>query len=69
MTDPPAVADDAVRGLARRWCARKGRGVARLGTRSRPVAGEVLKLAVDTARLHLFDAATGRVAAGASADA
>jgi multiple sugar transport system ATP-binding protein len=58
VTDPPAVADDA----SEAWtqvAARKGRGVARLGTRSRPVAGEVLKLAVDTASLHLFDLATG----------
>jgi multiple sugar transport system ATP-binding protein len=56
VTEPPAAAASAA------WAqvaARKGRGVARLGTRSRPVAGEVLKLAVDTASLHLFDPATG----------
>jgi multiple sugar transport system ATP-binding protein len=58
VTDPPAVADDASEAWAQ-VAARKGRGVARLGTRSRPVAGEVLKLAVDTASLHLFDTATG----------
>ena len=58
VTDPPAVADDASEAWAQ-VAARKGRGVARLGTRSRPVAGEVLKLAVDTASLHLFDPATG----------
>jgi multiple sugar transport system ATP-binding protein len=57
VTEPPAAADASAA-----WAqvaARKGRGVARLGTRSRPVAGEVLKLAVDTASLHLFDPATG----------
>jgi hypothetical protein len=58
VTGPPAVADDASAAWAQ-VAARKGRGVARLGTRSRPVAGEVLKLAVDTASLHLFDPATG----------
>jgi multiple sugar transport system ATP-binding protein len=55
VTEPPAAASAAWAQVA----ARKGRGVARLGTRSRPVAGEVLKLAVDTASLHLFDPATG----------
>jgi multiple sugar transport system ATP-binding protein len=58
VTDPPAVADDASEAWAQ-VAARKGRGVARLGTRSRPAAGEVLKLAVDTASLHLFDPASG----------
>jgi len=58
VTEPPADADDASEAW-RQVVARRGRGVARLGTRSRPVAGEVLKLAVDTASLHLFDPATG----------
>ena len=67
VTDPPALADDASVAGAQ-VAARKGRGVARLGTRSRPVAGEVLKLAVDTASLHLFDPITG-VSLRTSADA
>ena len=58
VTDPPTAADDAAEAW-RQVVRRKGRGVARLGTRSRPVAGEVLKLAVDTAGVHLFDPATG----------
>jgi multiple sugar transport system ATP-binding protein len=57
VTEPPAAA--AASAAWAQVAARKGRGVARLGTRSRPVAGEVLKLAVDTASLHLFDPATG----------
>jgi multiple sugar transport system ATP-binding protein len=39
--------------------ARRGRAVARLSTRSRLAAGDVVKLAVDTANVHLFDPATG----------
>jgi hypothetical protein len=39
--------------------ARRGRAVARLTTRSRLSPGDVVKLAVDTTRLHLFDAETG----------
>jgi multiple sugar transport system ATP-binding protein len=35
------------------------RAVARLSTRSRLAAGDVVKLGVDTSRLHLFDAETG----------
>jgi multiple sugar transport system ATP-binding protein len=51
----PEVASDAWRQVT----ARQGRAVARLGTRSRLSAGDVVKLAVDTSRLHLFDAETG----------
>jgi multiple sugar transport system ATP-binding protein len=58
VTEPPAVDGDASAARAQ-VAARKGRGVARLGTRSRPVAGEVLKLVVDTGSLHLFDPVTG----------
>jgi multiple sugar transport system ATP-binding protein len=43
----------------RQVVARRGRAVARLTTRSRLSPGDVVKLAVDTTRLHLFDAATG----------
>jgi multiple sugar transport system ATP-binding protein len=54
---PPApdVTSDAWRQVG----ARRGRAVARLSTRSRLSAGDVVKLAVDTTRLHLFDAETG----------
>jgi multiple sugar transport system ATP-binding protein len=34
--------------------------VARLSPKSRIEAGDIVKLTVDTARLHLFDPATGR---------
>jgi hypothetical protein len=43
----------------RQVVARRGRAVARLTTRSRLSPGDVAKLAVDTTRLHLFDAETG----------
>jgi multiple sugar transport system ATP-binding protein len=39
---------------------RAGRGVVRLGPRSGLAAGDVIKLAVDTTRVHLFDADTGQ---------
>ena len=38
---------------------RRGRAIARLSTRSRLAAGDVVKLAVDTSKVHLFDAETG----------
>jgi multiple sugar transport system ATP-binding protein len=58
VSDPVAEADVA----SEPWRlvdARRGRAVARLTTRSRLSAGDVVKLAVDTTRLHLFDAETG----------
>jgi multiple sugar transport system ATP-binding protein len=58
VSDPVAPADgdsDAWRQVV----ARRGRAVARLTTRSRLSPGDVVKLAVDTMRLHLFDAQTG----------
>jgi multiple sugar transport system ATP-binding protein len=58
VSDPMAPADgdsDAWRQVV----ARRGRAVARLTTRSRLSPGDVVKLAVDTTRLHLFDAETG----------
>jgi multiple sugar transport system ATP-binding protein len=36
-----------------------GRAIARLGTHSHLAAGDTVRLAVDTARVHLFDAGTG----------
>jgi multiple sugar transport system ATP-binding protein len=58
VSDPVAPVDgdsDAWRQVV----ARRGRAVARLTTRSRLSPGDVVKLAVDTTRLHLFDAETG----------
>jgi multiple sugar transport system ATP-binding protein len=58
MAEPPRGGD----GVSDAWrlvVARRGRAVARLSTRSRVAAGEVIKLAVDTNRLHLFDAESG----------
>ncbi|HEY8547781.1 MAG TPA: ATP-binding cassette domain-containing protein [Acidimicrobiales bacterium] len=49
--DPDAVWADVL--------GRRGRVVARLGTRSRLAVGETVKLVVDPAGLHLFDPATG----------
>jgi multiple sugar transport system ATP-binding protein len=58
MADPPRGGDDASDAW-RLVVARRGRAVARLSTRSRVAAGEVIKLAVDTDQLHLFDAESG----------
>jgi multiple sugar transport system ATP-binding protein len=58
MADPPQGGDDASDAW-RLVVARRGRAVARLSTRSRVAAGEVVKLAVDTDQLHLFDAESG----------
>jgi multiple sugar transport system ATP-binding protein len=55
----PASPADADSDAWRQVVARRGRAVARLTTRSRLSAGDVVKLAVDTTRLHLFDAETG----------
>jgi multiple sugar transport system ATP-binding protein len=44
----------------RQVLARRGRGVVRLSPRTGLAAGDVVKLAVDTARVHLFDADTGQ---------
>ncbi len=55
----PAAPVDAASDAWRQVVARRGRAVARLTTRSRLSAGDVVKLAVDTTRLHLFDAETG----------
>ena len=55
----PAAPVDATSDAWRQVAAGRGRAVARLTTRSRLSPGDVVKLAVDTARLHLFDAETG----------
>ena len=59
VSDPVPSAPDAVSDAWGQVVARRGRAVARLSTRSRVSAGDVVKLAVDTSRLHLFDAETG----------
>jgi multiple sugar transport system ATP-binding protein len=66
VTEPPAAgadgSDDGSDDGSEAWAqvvARRGRAVARLSTRSRLAAGDVVKLAVDTASIHLFDPATG----------
>jgi multiple sugar transport system ATP-binding protein len=59
VSDPVPQAPDAVSDAWRQVVTRGGRAVARLSTRSRLAAGDVVKLAVDTTRLHLFDAETG----------
>jgi multiple sugar transport system ATP-binding protein len=63
VPEPVAAADvspgDPESHAWRQVLARRGRVIARLSTRSRLAAGDVVKLAVDTMRLHLFDAETG----------
>jgi multiple sugar transport system ATP-binding protein len=58
FTDTPRLGDEPSESW-RQVVARKGRGVARLGTRSRLAPGDRVSLAVDTAALHLFDVTTG----------
>ena len=59
VSDPAGPGPEPASDAWREVTARRGRAVARLGTRSRLSAGDVVKLAVDTSRLHLFDAETG----------
>jgi multiple sugar transport system ATP-binding protein len=59
VSDPAGPGPDSASDAWRQIMARRGRAVARLSTRSRLSAGDVAKLAVDTSRLHLFDAETG----------
>jgi multiple sugar transport system ATP-binding protein len=59
VSDPAPPGPDGASDAWGQVVARRGRAVARLTTRSRVSAGDVVKLAVDTARLHLFDAETG----------
>ena len=59
VSDPAGPGPDSASDTWRQVMARRGRAVARLSTRSRLSAGDVVKLAVDTSRLHLFDAETG----------
>jgi len=56
--DPPAPDPDASPSW-RQVLDRRGRGVVRLGPHCGLAAGDVVKLAVDTTRIHLFDAETG----------
>jgi multiple sugar transport system ATP-binding protein len=66
VTDLPVAGDDPSEPW-RQVVARKGRAVARLGTRSHPVVGEVVRLAVDPTGIHLFDPASGASLRRASA--
>ncbi len=59
VADPAAPGPEPASDAWRQVMARRGRAVARLSTRSRLSAGDVVKLGVDTSRLHLFDAETG----------
>ena len=59
VSDPAGPGPDSASDAWRQVMARRGRAVARLSTRSRLSAGDVVKLAVETSRLHLFDAETG----------
>ena len=62
LTDPPPSPPGGGADVSPWWrqvLARGGRGVVRLGPRSGLAAGDVVKLAVDTTRVHLFDAETG----------
>jgi len=59
LTDPPGPPADDASESWRQVLARGGRGVVRLGPRTGLAAGDVVKLAVDTAQVHLFDAVTG----------
>ena len=70
LTEPPEPDPDASDSW-RQVIARSGRGVVRLGPHSGLAPGDVVKLAVDTRRVHLFDAGTGlslRSAAGEAED-
>jgi len=58
LTEPPEPDPDASDSW-RQVIARRGRGVVRLGPHSGLAPGDVVKLAVDTRRVHLFDAGTG----------
>jgi len=58
FTGTPPLGDEPSESW-RQVVARKGRGVARLGTRSRLAPGDRVSLAVDMAALHLFDVTTG----------
>jgi multiple sugar transport system ATP-binding protein len=58
LADPPADDPDASDSW-RQVVARRGRGVVRLGPHRGLAPGDVVKLAVDTSRVHLFDATSG----------
>ncbi len=58
LADPPPADPDASDSW-RQVVARRGRGVVRLGPHSGLATGDVVKLAVDTSRVYLFDAGTG----------
>jgi multiple sugar transport system ATP-binding protein len=68
LTEPPEPAPDASDSW-RQVIARRGRGVVRLGPHSGLAPGDVVKLAVDTRRVHLFDAGTGLSLRSAASEA
>jgi multiple sugar transport system ATP-binding protein len=67
LTDPPATDPDASDSW-RQVIARRGRGVVRLGPHRGLAPGDVVKLAVDTSRVHLFDADSGLSLRGAASE-
>jgi hypothetical protein len=67
LTDPPEAEPDASDSW-RQVVARRGRGVVRLGPHVGLAPGDVVKLAVDTSRVHLFDATSGLSLREASGD-
>ena len=58
VTDPPEP-DDRPTAAWEQVVRRRGRGVARLGPHTRVAPGDVVRLPVDPAGLHLFDPTTG----------
>jgi multiple sugar transport system ATP-binding protein len=67
LTDPPEAGPEASDSW-RQVIARRGRGVVRLGPHSGLAPGDVVKLAVDTRRAHLFDATSGLSLRGAASE-
>jgi multiple sugar transport system ATP-binding protein len=59
LIDPPSPAAPDASPSWRQVLGRRGRGVVRLGPRTGWTSGDVVKLAVDTSGLHLFDAESG----------
>jgi multiple sugar transport system ATP-binding protein len=69
LIDPPPPAGPDASPSWRQVLARRGRGVVRLGPRTGWTSGDVVKLAVDTSGLHLFDAESGTSLRAATGEA